>query len=125
MAAQRIDILGWEPHLTNTKFHLVYLSGGDAYFGPNYGGATVNTVARADFLGRCANLARLFRQMTFTVDLENEMIAGMLQEKLSAVDAAQRALRAHPSLVDEWLGGVTTATGAPGLPAVRAALDAR
>ena len=37
-----IVFLAWEPHLMNTKFHLTYLSGGDAYFGPNYGGATVN-----------------------------------------------------------------------------------
>ncbi|EIP87236.1 hypothetical protein I6G56_25230 [Burkholderia humptydooensis] len=53
------------------------------------------------------------------------MIAAMLQDKRSAVDAAQHALRANPSLVDAWLDGVTTANGAPGLPAVRAALDAR
>ena len=33
----------------NTEFHLTYLSGGDAYFGPNYGGATVNTVTRTGF----------------------------------------------------------------------------
>lgn len=122
---QWIVFLGWEPHLMNTKFHLVYLSGGDAYFGPDYGGATVNTVARADFASQCANLARLFRQMTFTVDLENGMIAAMLQGKRSAVDAAQHALRANPSLVEAWLDGVRTASGAPGLPAVRAALDAQ
>ncbi|VBF85800.1 quaternary amine ABC transporter substrate-binding protein [Burkholderia pseudomallei] len=63
--------------------------------------------------------------MTFTVDLENGMIAAMLQGKRSAVDAAQHALRANPSLVEAWLDGVRTASGAPGLPAVRAALDAQ
>ena len=42
-----IVFLAWEPHLMNTKFKLTYLDGGDKYFGPNYGGATVNTVARA------------------------------------------------------------------------------
>ncbi|ABM98484.1 substrate binding domain of ABC-type glycine betaine transport system family protein [Burkholderia mallei NCTC 10247] len=82
-------------------------------------------VERADFASQCANLARLFRQMTFTVDLENGMIAAMLQGKRSAVDAAQHALRANPSLVEAWLDGVRTASGAPGLPAVRAALDAQ
>ena len=120
-----IVFLAWEPHLMNTKFHLTYLSGGDAYFGPNYGGATVNTVTRAGFAGQCTNLARLFRQMTFSVDVENRMIADMLDHKTSPALAAQRALKAEPALVAGWLDGVTTATGAPGLPAVRAALDGR
>ncbi len=120
-----VVFLAWEPHLMNTKFHLAYLAGGDAYFGPNYGGATVNTVARAGFADQCANLARLFRQMTFTVDVENRMIADMLNNKTPAPLAAQHALKAEPSLVAGWLDGVTTAAGAPGLPAVRAALDGR
>ena len=104
-----IVFLAWEPHLMNTKFHLTYLSGGDAYFGPNYGGATVNTVTRAGFAGQCANLARLFRQMTFSVDVENRMIADMLDHKTSPVLAAQHALKADPALVAGWLDGVTTA----------------
>ena len=32
-----IVFLAWEPHLMNTKYHLVYLSDGDVYFGPKYG----------------------------------------------------------------------------------------
>ncbi|KVN39280.1 glycine/betaine ABC transporter substrate-binding protein [Burkholderia pyrrocinia] len=120
-----VVFLAWEPHLMNTKFRLTYLSGGDAYFGPDYGGATVNTVARAGFAGQCANLARLFRQMTFTVDIENRMIADMLDHKTPPALAAQRALKADPARVAGWLDGVTTAAGAPGLPAVRAALDGR
>ncbi|MGS0894589.1 choline ABC transporter substrate-binding protein [Burkholderia stagnalis] len=120
-----IVFLAWEPHLMNTKFHLTYLSGGDAYFGPNYGGATVNTVTRSGFADQCANLARLFRQMTFSVDVENRMIADMLNNKTSPAVAAQHALKADPGRVAGWLDGVTTAAGAPGLPAVRAALDGR
>ncbi|GBH26319.1 choline ABC transporter substrate-binding protein [Burkholderia vietnamiensis] len=120
-----IAFLGWGPHLMNTKFHLTYLSGGDAYFGPNYGGATVNTVTRAGFAGQCANLARLFRQMTFSVDVENRMIADMLDHKTPPAVAAQHVLKADPSLVERWLAGVPTAAGAPALPAGRAALDAR
>ncbi|MBN3790169.1 choline ABC transporter substrate-binding protein [Burkholderia sp. Ac-20353] len=118
-----IVFLAWEPHLMNTKFHLTYLAGGDTYFGPNYGGATVNTVARAGFADQCANLARLFRQMTFTVGIENRMIADMLDNKTPPALAAQHLLQAEPSLVAGWLDGMTTAAGAPGLPAVRATLD--
>ncbi len=117
-----IVFLAWEPHLMNTRFHPVYLSGGDAYFGPDYGSATVNTVARAGYAAQCPNLGRLFRQITFNVDLENAMIASTLVDKLSPTDAARRALQAHPELLDSWLAGVTTASGAPALPAVKGAL---
>ncbi|MGV2290294.1 choline ABC transporter substrate-binding protein [Trinickia sp. YCB016] len=120
-----IVFLAWEPHLMNTKFHLTYLSGGDAYFGPNYGGATVNTVTRAGFSAQCANLAKLFRQMTFDVDIENRIIADVLQDKVNIDTAAQRALQDHPALLTNWLAGVTTATGGDGLQAVKASLGSR
>jgi glycine betaine/proline transport system substrate-binding protein len=106
----------------NTEFHLTYLSGGDAYFGPNYGGATVNTVTRTGFANECANLGRLFKQMTFDVGLENQIIADVLQKKMSVNAAARRALQAHPKLLEPWLEGVTTADGANGLQAVNSAL---
>ena len=34
-----IVFLAWAPHPMNTAHELTYLSGGDAYFGPDYGGA--------------------------------------------------------------------------------------
>lgn len=117
-----IVFLAWEPHLMNTKFHLTYLSGGDAYFGPNYGGATVNTVTRTGFSNQCANLGRLFKQMTFSVDLENHIIASVLQDKVNVNTAALDALKSHPDLLGPWLDGVTTANGANGLQAVTSAL---
>lgn len=119
-----IVFLAWEPHLMNTKFHLAYLAGGDAYFGPNYGGATVNTVARAGFAAQCTNVARLFKQMTFNVDLENRIIASVLQNKVEVHAAARDALKANPALLGAWLDGVTTVSGANGLSAVNAALGA-
>ncbi len=117
-----IVFLAWEPHVMNTKFHLTYLSGGDAYFGPNYGGATVNTVTRTGFAQQCTNLGRLFKQMTFNVDLENHIIASVLQDKVNVNTAARDALKAHPDLLGAWLDGVTTTSGANGLQAVNSAL---
>jgi glycine betaine/proline transport system substrate-binding protein len=117
-----IVFLAWEPHLMNTEFHLTYLSGGDAYFGPNYGGATVNTVTRTGFADQCTNVGRLFKQMTFNVDLENKIIANVLQKKVSVDTAARDALKANPNLIGPWLDGVTTASGANGLQAVNNAL---
>jgi glycine betaine/proline transport system substrate-binding protein len=119
-----IVFLAWEPHLMNTEFHLTYLSGGDAYFGPNYGGATVNTVTRSGFANQCTNLGRLFKQMTFNVDLENKIIADVLQKKVNVNTAARNELKAHPDLLGPWLEGVTTASGANGLQAVNSALAA-
>ncbi|MPW20881.1 choline ABC transporter substrate-binding protein [Paraburkholderia sp. CNPSo 3157] len=119
---QWIVFLAWEPHVMNTKFHLTYLSGGDAYFGPNYGGATVNTVTRVGFAGQCTNLAKLFQQMTFNVDIENQIIANVLQNKVDVNTAAMNALKGNPALLSAWLKGVTTTSGADGLQAVQAQL---
>ena len=67
----------------NTKFHLTYLIGGDEYFGPNYGGATVNTVRARVCERNARNLGRLFKQMTFNVDLENHIIANVCRDKVN------------------------------------------
>ncbi|WP_345816523.1 choline ABC transporter substrate-binding protein [Paraburkholderia sp. PREW-6R] len=120
-----IVFLAWEPHLMNTKFKLSYLDGGDKYFGPNYGGATVNTVARAGYEQQCPNVARLFRQITFNVDLENGVITDVLEKKASVDMAATDALKRHPELWKSWLDGVNTANGGNGLQAVQAALGVK
>jgi len=120
-----IVFLGWEPHLMNTKFKLTYLDGGDRYFGPNYGGATVNTVARARYAGQCPNVGRLFRQLSFNVDLENGVITDVIEKKTNIDAAATDALQHHPELLRTWLDGVNTASGANGLQAVQAALGVK
>jgi glycine betaine/proline transport system substrate-binding protein len=120
-----IVFLAWEPHLMNTKFKLTYLDGGDKYFGPNYGGATVNTVARSGYAAQCPNIGRLFRQLTFSVDLENGVITEVLEKKTGADAAATEALKRHPELLKSWLDGVNTASGANGLQAVQTALGVK
>ena len=117
-----IVFLAWEPHVMNTKFKLTYLDGGDKYFGPNYGGATVNTVARTGYAEQCPNVDRLFRQLTFNVDLENGVITEVLEKKTNVDVAATEALRRRPDLLKSWLDGVSTANGGNGLHAVQTAL---
>jgi glycine betaine/proline transport system substrate-binding protein len=51
-----IVFLGWEPHPMNANFELTYLTGGDDWFGPDLGGATVFTNTRAGFAAECPNL---------------------------------------------------------------------
>ncbi|PLR52614.1 choline ABC transporter substrate-binding protein [Chimaeribacter arupi] len=119
---QWVVFLGWEPHAMNTRFKLTYLSGGDAWFGPNYGSATVNTVTRKDFAAECPNLNRLFTQLTFDVPLENAIITRVLDDKQSPADAARAELAKRPALLTGWLNGVTTREGQPAEPAVKKAL---
>jgi len=120
-----IVFLAWEPHVMNTKFKLSYLDGGDKYFGPNYGGATVNTVARSGYAQQCPNVDRLFKQLTFNVDIENGVITEVLEKKTSVDVAATEALKRHPELLKSWLDGVNTASGANGLQAVQTALGVK
>ncbi len=115
-----IVFLAWAPHPMNTNFDLTYLSGGDAYFGPNYGGAEVYTLARTGWPEACPNAATFFKNLVFTVEMENEMMDMVANGDANA--AAKTWLKAHPGTVDPWLAGVTTIDGQPGLPAVKTAL---
>ncbi len=51
-----VIFLGWEPHPMNAAFKMTYLKGGDDWFGPNFGGATVYTNTRAGFAEDCPNV---------------------------------------------------------------------
>lgn len=112
--------LAWAPHPMNVKHKLTYLSGGDAEFGPDFGGATVHTVARKDWVAGCPNAAKLFKQLTFSVDMENVLMGNILDDGMSAEDAAKGWISANPDAVKPWLEGVTTLDGQPGLDAVMA-----
>lgn len=119
-----IVFLGWEPHPMNRRFDMAYLAGGDDYFGPNYGGATVYTLAHSSYTKRCPNAGQLLKNMQFSLSLENEMMGYMLDEGMAPEAAARKVLKAHPELLDDWLQGVTTFDGgSPGAEAVKAHLD--
>ena len=80
----------------NTRFDMRYLTGGDSSFGPNYGGATVYTNVRTGYLEECPNLGRLFRNLTFTLHGENEIMGGILDRKLAPEAAAAEWLKRNP-----------------------------
>lgn len=119
---EAIVFLAWAPHPMNTKFDITYLSGGDEYFGPNYGGAEVFTLARTGWPEQCPNAAQFFRNLVFTIELENEIMGKILDEGQDPQEAAAGWLKENPQAIDPWLDGVTTLDGEPGLPAVKAAL---
>ncbi len=119
-----IVFLGWEPHPMNRRFDMAYLAGGDDYFGPNYGGATVYTLAHEGYTQRCDNVGRLLKSMKFSLSLENEMMGYMLDDGMDPQAAARKVLKEHPELLDQWLQGVTTFDGrTSGAKAVKAHLN--
>jgi glycine betaine/proline transport system substrate-binding protein len=114
-----IVFLGWDPHPMNMRFDLRYLSGGDAVFGPDFGGATVYSVTRAGFANQCPNIARLLRNLKFTLRGESQMMGAILDQHLAPEAAAQRWMQANPRVLASWLAGIYTLDGRPALDAVR------
>nr|WP_321525658.1 choline ABC transporter substrate-binding protein [uncultured Cohaesibacter sp.] len=119
---QPIVFLGWEPHPMNSSFELTYLSGGDEFFGPDYGGATVYTNTRAGYAKECPNVGKLLNNLEFSLKMENEIMGSILNDGKKAEDAAKIWLKANPSVLDKWLDGVETLDGKPALPAAKSAL---
>ena len=70
----------------------------------------------------CPNAAQFFKNLVFTVDIENEMMGKILDDGESGPDAAEAWIKENPDALGPWLDGVTTLAGEPGLPAVKAAL---
>jgi glycine betaine/proline transport system substrate-binding protein len=105
-----IVFLGSEPHPMNMQFDLRYL-GGDATFGPDFGGATVSTLARADYLRECPNVGRLLKNLEFTIRGESEMMKLIIADHEMPEAAASAWLAAHSATVAEWLRGVHSFAG--------------
>ena len=114
--------LAWAPHPMNESIEITYLSGGDAQFGPDFGGATVHTLARDEWAKACPNAARLFSQLTFDVQMENVLMGNILNDGMDAKAAAKAWIAENPDAAAAWLDGITTLDGQPGLAAVEAAV---
>jgi len=119
---EMVVFLGWEPHPMNANFSLTYLTGGDDYFGPDLGGATVYTNTSAGYVDKCPNVGQFLKNLKFTLQMENEIMGDILNENMDQKEAAMKALKADSSSHSEWLSGVETIDGKNGLAAVRAAL---
>ncbi|WJY21562.1 choline ABC transporter substrate-binding protein [Fontisubflavum oceani] len=118
-----VVFLGWEPHPMNANFDLTYLEGGDDWFGPNLGGATVYTNTSAGYVDACPNVGALLNNLEFTLAMENEIMGGILNDGMDPRDAASAWLSANRDVWPAWLDGVTTMDGGDAVDAVTAALD--
>ncbi len=108
---QWVVFLGWAPHPMNLSLKMHYLSGGDEYFGPDFGASSVYTVARKNFSKECPNLSSFFKRLSFTVEMENYLMGLIVDEDHSPREAAQRWLNEHQSIALSWLKGINDAHG--------------
>jgi glycine betaine/proline transport system substrate-binding protein len=117
-AGQDVVFLGWAPHPMNSNFKIQYLTGGDALFGPNFGGANVFTTTRKGYVADCPNAGKLISNLKFTMDMENKVMGEILNNGADPKAAALAWVKANPDALTAWLEGVTTFDGSG------AALDA-
>ena len=118
-----VVFLGWEPHPMNANFDLTYLEGGDDWFGPDLGGAEVYTNTRAGYVDECPNIGQFLQNLEFTLEMENAIMAAILDDGQEPEAAARAWLSENPEAMGPWLSGVTTREGGNALEAVTAILD--
>ena len=117
-----VVFLAWEPHPMNANYDRTYLTGGDDWFGPDLGGATVYTNTSAGYVDACPNVGALLSNLEFSLAMENEIMGAILNDGADPVDAAKAWLTANPDAWSGWLDGVTTMDGGDAAAAVEAAL---
>ena len=117
-----VIFLGWEPHPMNANFKMTYLTGGDDYFGPNLGGATVYTNTCGGYVAECPNTGALLNNLVFSLAMENQIMGAILNDGTDPREAAKAWLAANPAVIEPWLAGVTTKDGGDALAAVKAAI---
>ncbi|MEZ5715949.1 MAG: choline ABC transporter substrate-binding protein [Paracoccaceae bacterium] len=117
-----VVFLGWEPHPMNANFQMGYLTGGDDFFGPDFGGATVLTNTRAGYVDECQNVGALLKNLKFTLAMENEIMGAILNDGEEPQKAAAAWLKAHPETFTAWLNGVTRLDGGDAVAAVKSEL---
>ncbi|NAW54183.1 glycine/betaine ABC transporter substrate-binding protein, partial [Vibrio sp. V41_P2S12T139] len=108
----------WAPHPMNSNVEMEYLAGGDDFFGPNYGGANVYTNVRKNYLAECPNVGQLVKNLEFNLEMENELMEAILNQKQKPSKAAQAWLNANQEQIAAWLEGVKTVDGQDALTAI-------
>ena len=88
-----IVFVGWSPHPMNARFDMSYLSGGDDYFGPNYGSAEVWTGLRPDYADQCPNALKFFQNLRFTPDMLSANMQKVLDGEKTGQQVALEALK--------------------------------
>ena len=114
-----VTFLGWTPHPMNVQLKMRYLKGGEKYFGDT---GNVFTLTRKGYAEACPNVGKLLTNLSFTQDMENSIMAEVVNKKISNAEAAKAWIKANPAVLDKWLDGVKTVDGKDALMAVKAKL---
>ncbi|MCI3944425.1 Glycine betaine/carnitine transport binding protein GbuC precursor [Pseudomonas syringae] len=89
------------------------LTGGDDFFAPDFGDATVYTSTRKGYVDACPNVGQLLKNLSFTLNMENHIMGSILDGKMEPEAAAKAWLKNNSQVLDTWLAGVTTVDGKP------------
>ncbi|MGF6111328.1 choline ABC transporter substrate-binding protein [Pseudomonas sp. ADAK2] len=114
-----VTFLGWTPHPMNVQLKMHYLKGGEKYFGDT---GAVYTLTRKGYAQACPNVGKLLTNLSFTQEMENSIMAEVVNKKVSNAEAAKAWIKANPAVLDKWLDGVKTVDGKDALGAVKAKL---
>jgi glycine betaine/proline transport system substrate-binding protein len=114
-----VVFLGWTPHPMNVQLKMHYLKGGEAYFGDT---GSVYTLTRKGYSQACPNVGKLLTNLSFTQEMENSIMAEVVNKKITNTEAAKAWIKANPAVLDKWLDGVKTIDEKDALAAVKANL---
>lgn len=119
---EHVAFLAWEPHPMNVEYDLVYLTGGDDYFGPNFGGAEIFINVRRGYLQECENLGVFLNNLKFSLTMMNEVMGEIVESDQEAKEIVTAWMKNNPEAVDKWLAGVSTFDGKDARAAFRNSL---
>lgn len=104
--------LAWAPHPMVLNIDLEFLEGGQDYWGPNQGGATVYSLSSAAKAWKCPNVGQFIENFWFTVEEQSRMAGYIINEDMGYAEAGKKLIAEKPSLLERWLGnGGTYQTG--------------
>lgn len=104
--------LAWAPHPMTINIDLQFLNGGEDYWGPNQGGATVYTLVREGYAWSCPNVGQFLENYTFTVEEQSKMAGYVINEEMDYAEAGRQLIQDNPGLLDRWFAaGGTYQTG--------------
>ncbi|OLO12870.1 glycine/betaine ABC transporter [Chromohalobacter japonicus] len=117
-----VAFYGWTPHWMVPEFDMHILDDPEGIYGENQGRSDVRTIVAKSFSEANPNLMRLLDQFVLTAEQQSDFIREYGLEERELETVAREWLQAHPDELADFLEGVTTRDGEPGLAAVKASL---